>query len=244
MKRRLLDPYLFGPLGLDTTHPWWLTGGLPSIPGLYNQPAGEGGAAGGGNGGADGEPNTPATGAGGAGDSGSGNGGDDKPETVSKADFDRVKTHLAEADRKREEAEKRLKEIDDKDKSELEKVTERTQELEKALQERDSVLAELRLENAFLTVNGVRWHDSKAALLLAQREGYLDGVADDKGKVDQGKLKAALDKLAKEKAYLVNKDDGAGAPPPSGTPAGSGSRTTKNGPDDAALRERYRTLRR
>jgi hypothetical protein len=245
MKRRLLDPYLFGPLGLDTAHPWWQTGGLPDFPGLHTQPAGagEGGAAGGGTG-SDGEPNA-GTGAGGAGEGGT-------STSEESGDVLRMKEHLSAADRKRAEAEKerdelaqRLKAIEDKDKSELDKTTERVKELETAITQRDADIAELRLHNAFLTVNSVKWHDPKAALLLAQREGYLDDVVDEKGKVDEVKLKSKLEKLGKDKAYLVDKQDGAQPPAPSGTPTGSGGRGNNSGSaDDAAIKSRYRSLTR
>lgn len=245
MKRRLLDTYLASTLGLDTAHQWWLTGGLPAIPQLNTQPAGggeSGGAAGGGTGGSDGEPNS---------GTGSGGTGEGAPPAATD-ETARMKEHLSQADKKRAEAEKarddalaRLKEFEDKDKTELQRTTERVAELEKQVQQRDEDLASLRLENAFLTVNSVQWHDPKAALLLAQREGYLEDVVDDKGKVDEVKLKTKLEKLGKDKAYLVKKDDnGAPPPPPSGQPAGSGTKGNKTGSDDAAIVGRYRALRR
>jgi hypothetical protein len=247
MNRRLIDPFLLGLQGTETAYPWWLTGGLPAQAFPHTQPAGGGDIGGGGS--------TSGTGGDGAPESGTGGGTTDggtggQPDEAAE----RMREHLSQADKKRAEAEKerdalaqRLKEFEDKDKSELERATARVQELEKKAAEQDSELADLRLQNAFLTVNNVTWHDPAAALLLAQREGFLDGVVGQDGKVDQAKLKTKLEQLAKQKEYLVKKDAGTPPPPPppSGSGVGSGSRTPSNStPEEKALKERYRLLNR
>lgn len=128
-------------------------------------------------------------------------------ETLSREDFDRLRKQLSAADKRREDAEKRLKEIDDSKKDELTKTTERVAELEEVLKERDSELAEMRLQNAFLTADtGITWHDPTDALALAERQGYLTEVISEDGKVDAAKLKVKLQELAKAKPHLVKTD--------------------------------------
>lgn len=242
-RQLLAIPHL---LGLDAGHPWWMTGALPPQQFPHNAPTGgEGGgagAAGDGTGGSVGEPS------GGTGTGGAGEGG-----TTDDGDAAKMREHLSAADRKREAAEKardealaKLKEIEDKDKSELEKTTERVVQLEQEVAKRDSELAKLRLENAFLTVNDIQWHDNEDALRAAEMGGYLEDVVKD-GKVDQGKLKAKLKQLAEKKRHLVKATTGEAPPPgPSGAPLGSGQRPPNNNgePDEAALKARYRSLRR
>lgn len=196
----------------------------------------------------DGEPGT-GTGEGESGnESGQGNegAGTSGEATVSREEFERLKGHLSEADKKRSAAEAKLKEIEDAKKDDLTKAQERVAELEKANEESGKEIAQLRLDNAFLRANEVQWHDPKAALMVAEREGYLEGVIKD-GKVDEKALAGKLKELAKAKAYLVKTDSGQQqqTPPPSGGAVGSGGKGGKdNGTDEAALTKRYRVLGR
>lgn len=129
---------------------------------------------------------------------------DDGSGTVSRADFDKLRGQLSAADKSRAAAEKRLKEIDDKGKDELTKATERVTELEKAREADSKEIADLRLQNAFLTSDtGITWHDPADALALAERQGYLAEVVGEDGKVDQAKLNTKLKELAKAKPHLV-----------------------------------------
>lgn len=136
----------------------------------------------------------------------------DKPEvdgtgTVSRSDFEKLQNQLRAADKGRAALEQKLKEIDDAKKDELTKATERAEELEKALADRDTELANMRLQNAFLTANtGITWKDPEDALDLAERRGYLEGVVSEDGKVDSGKLASKLKELAKAKPHLVESD--------------------------------------
>lgn len=116
-----------------------------------------------------------------------------------------------EASRQLAEANKRLKELEDKDKSELEKA----QGDLKAHTEKVATLAttngKLALEVAFLKVANGRFRDPDDALALLDRskieidpaEGTASGV------------KEAVEKLAKNKPYLLKEDEGGG---PSGSP--------------------------
>lgn len=194
----------------------------------------------------DGEPgNGDGEGEGGEGQGGTDDeGGKDGDKPVSRADFERLERHLAEADRKRTAAEAKLKEIEDAKKDDLTKAQERLAELEKAAEAKDGEIAQLRLDNAFLRSNEVEWHDQKAAILVAEREGYLEGVIKD-GKVDEKALRGKLKELAKAKPYLVKKASSEQTPPPSGGAVGSGGKGGKNGStDEAKLKQRYRVLDR
>lgn len=163
-------------------------------------------------------------------DAGSGTSGGGS-DTVSREDFERLKNQLSAADKGKAALEKRLKEIDDAKKDELTKATERAEELERTVAARDKELADLRMQNAFLTADtGITWHDPADALALAERQGYLAEVVGEDGKVDGAKLRLKLQELAKAKPHLV-KDDGASSngtskkntdtPPASGGKVGS-----------------------
>lgn len=132
---------------------------------------------------------------------------DERP--VSREDLERLRRQLSAADKRREEAEQRLKKIDDAQKDELTKATERAQELESTLKERDTQLAELRLQNAFLTAEtGVTWHDPADALALAERKGYLADVVGQDGQVDANALASKLKEFAGKHAHMVKSDGG------------------------------------
>lgn len=172
----------------------------------------------------------------------------DGAEAVTRADFDKLRAQLSAADKARAAAEKRLKDLDDSKKDELTKATERVAELEKVNAAKDKDLADLRLQNAFLTADtGITWHDPADALALAERQGYLAEVVDEDGKVDQGKLTAKLKELAKAKPHLVKsgkedtgKDDGKGGSG-KGTSTGGkvGSKGTGGGKGDEPDLSRY-----
>lgn len=175
----------------------------------------------------------------GSGDSGSGDdsgdsdddsGSDGDDDADAKAELEKVKARLKAADQRASKAENLLKKQEDAKKDDLTKATERVTELEATVEEKDTTITSLRLENAFLTANKHSWHKPAAALALARSEGYLSEVVDDDGIVDNKKMSSALDKLAKENAYLV-KTGGSGS---SGESAGGRS---GNGKDDKAIKE-------
>lgn len=178
-------------------------------------------------------------------DSDSGDSGSEGQEKKSDDGDDalaKITARMKAADKRAADAEKRIKEFEDKDKSELEKATQRVTELEASLSEKDTALKNLQMQNAFLSSNEISWHDSDVALQHAD----LSGVVDEDGVVDKKALKAALKALADSKPYLVKKDDsgdGAGGSGPSGVPAGSGQRGgSKTKADEEALRKKYPAL--
>jgi predicted ribosome quality control (RQC) complex YloA/Tae2 family protein len=152
--------------------------------------------------------------------------GDSKDADERIADLEK---RMRAADQRASKAEKALKEREDAEKDELTRATDKAAELEKTVGERDATIRQLRLENSFLTANKHNWHDPDTALDLAERHGYLEDVVDEDGKVDKVRLGKALDRLAKEKAFLVKqdkKDDDPGGP--SGEPAGGRSDNVKD----------------
>lgn len=158
-------------------------------------------------------------------DTGDGDGKDGSKDQVSREDFDKLRKQLQASDKNKAALEKRMKELDDKDKSELVKATERVTELEDTITKQSKELGDLRLQNAFLSADtGVTWHDPGDALALAERKGYLSEVVGEDGKVDSDKLKTKLKEMAKASPHLVksggSSDSGSG---------GSNSVSTKTG---------------
>lgn len=165
------------------------------------------------------------------------------------AELEKMRKRMKAADKRAEETARQLRELQDKDKPELDKVR---SDLESITAERDGLLSEvreLRLQNAFLTANEHEWHDPDVALSLAASKKYLEDVVDEDGEVDKKALKKALERLAKEHTYLVNdksgkdKDDEPGGP--SGEPAGGRSDNVKDEKaKQAQLRRRFPSLNR
>ena len=177
-------------------------------------------------------------------DSAQQNGGNDTGnETVSRADFEKLQRQLSEADRKRQATETELQELKDKDLSEKDKAV---KDLQTVTEERDSLLGEvnnLRLANAFLGANTIIWNDSDVALEIASSKGYLADAVNDKGEVDGKELAKALEKLSKDKPYLVKSkdDDEDEEEEPKGKPSGApASGAGRNKGDDKARMDRLR----
>lgn len=130
---------------------------------------------------------------------------------------------------------------DDAKKDELTRATDRVTELETEVSGLQETVSQLRIGNAFLSVNDHNWHDPDTALDLAERGGYLEDVVDDDGKVSQKLLKKALDRLAGDKPFLVKKaekdDDDDRGPGSSGESGGGRSGNLK---DEKAKREQMR----
>lgn len=112
----------------------------------------------------------------------------------------------------------RLKAIEDKDKSELERAQGDLADVQKKFEASSAIIDELRIQNAFLTANKHTWQNPDAARKLAD---LADVKIDEDGKVTG--LDKALDKLAKEHPYLLKPTgpQGGAAGGSSGAPAGS-----------------------
>lgn len=174
-------------------------------------------------------------------DAGDDDSGTEAKDQVSREDFEKLKNQLRANDKAKSALEKRLKEVDDSKKDELTKATERVVELEKQAEGRDKELADLRLQNAFLSADtDITWHDPGDALALAERKGYLAEVVGEDGKVDSDKLKAKLKELAKASPHLVKSgssssdsgsSNGSSTVRTGGAVGGKGSKTKDQGPD-------------
>lgn len=185
------------------------------------------GSGGSGDGGQGGDGNSGEGGNGSEGGSNSGSSGDGSEgggkTTYSVEEYNALKERMQAADKAKAAAEAKVKEAEDAKKDDLTKAQDKVKEHETALAERDQTIASLRLENAFLSANTVTWHDPDEALASAQRNGYLEGVVKDNGDIDKGALKKALERLSKEKGFLVKSASGGEGEGGSGGSGGSGS---------------------
>lgn len=239
---------------------WWKTpiGYLPNGKAIYpvggaspddpsNDDKGSGGSGdGGGEGGSEGQGDKGDDGKGGTGDGAGGN----KSETVDKAEYDKVLERMKAADRNSAAALAKLKELEEKDLSEQEKVLKRVPELEQSLKDLQEENKGLKARVAFLGLDGFSWHDPDVA--LAQVD--LSEVTNEDGTINKKELKKAAEALAKEKAFLVKAasddkgdDKGKGGSGngqgSSGSGVGSGGRGAgNNGTDEAALKAKYPAL--
>lgn len=142
-----------------------------------------------------------------------------------------------------EEAQRKLREIEDAGKSELEIAKRDLAELQEKAKDYEPTLNALRVENAFLKLSGYNWHDPDDALDRILKDPDVSINSD--GTVEG--LEEAVKELAKKKPYLLKaKDDEeeeeprsrrpSGAPRgPSGAGVGSGPRSKRN-QDKAAQR--------
>lgn len=142
--------------------------------------------------------------------------------TVSADEFKRLQTQLQAADKKRDQAERELQAIRDKDLPEIERLKRDAEALVDTNARLTTKLKDQAVELAFLRDNKVRWKDSAAALKLLDRSAI---VIDDDGNVEGVKL--ASEKLAKQYPWMV--DDAAPAAGAGGAPAAPASAPPMNG---------------
>lgn len=236
------------PLGYrQDGSPFYLIGGAsPDDPtnGDGTGGSGDGGAAGGSGSGSEDQSG----GDGGSDAAGNNSGG----TTVSKEEFDRVIERMKAADRNAAAAAAKLKELEEKDLSEQEKIAKRLPELEAQVNELAAENKGLKAKVAFLGIDTHSWHDPDVALGQVD----LSEVIDADGNIDKKALKKSVEDLAKNKPFLVksandDKSGGSGSGAQgnqggtgsSGTPAGSGGKPGSNQSlDEAALRKKYPAL--
>jgi uncharacterized coiled-coil protein SlyX len=246
------DPYWTTPLGYTKKgRPFYPVAGADGTDGSNDETGGAGGTGTGSGSGSEGGNGGTGEGAGG---NNSGAGGKEA-ETVSKADFDQLMARMQAADRNKSEAEKRLKELEEKDMSEQEKVLKRVPELEQSVAELTEENKGLKAKVAFLGLDGFSWNDPDIALSQVDLGEVLkdDGVT-----IDKAKLKKAAEALAKDKPFLSkavqdgaggkggagNGSGGTGGQGSSGSAAGSGSggSGSSNAMSEEALRKKYPAL--
>jgi hypothetical protein len=124
-------------------------------------------------------------------------------DTVSRSEYEALQRRLQAADTNAAQVAAKLKEFEDKDKSELTKAQEQAAEALKNATAAQDELKSARIQNAFLSENTHTWHNPGAALKLLDLSDVTIG---DDGKVTG--LKAAIEKLAKDHPYLIKTDAG------------------------------------
>ncbi len=126
---------------------------------------------------------------------------------------DRLANKLRAAERERDELKTAKEEQERKELSDLENASKDVQKLTDSNALLSETVKRLTVENAFLRVDGVDWHDRADALRLID---LSEVEFDDKtGEVkDPAKITAAAKKLAKDKPHLVRSPTAA----PPGTP--------------------------
>lgn len=142
-------------------------------------------------------------------------------DVVPKSELEKTIERMKAADKRASELETKLKEIERKEKTELENAQSDLEETKTRLAAVQQDLSDLRLENAFLTQNKYTWHDPSDAMRLMDTEGVR---VDEDGKVIG--LADAVEKLAKAKPHLLKSDDDNGGKGNSSTEA---SGTPRNG---------------
>lgn len=173
--------------------------------------------------------------------------GSDGTSAISKDEHDKVVSRMNAADKAKGEAERRLnealnrlKEFEDKDKSEIEKAQADAAEAAKRAEAAETALQRERVNNAFLLHNKVTWHNPERALALLDLSDVT--IAEDGTVIGMDK---AIEALSKSDPYLIKTEDTpAGDLPPSGTPAGSGGRKPNASADREKMLAKYPALRR
>lgn len=163
--------------------------------------------------------------------------------TVSLTEYERLKERMQAADRAKSAAEQKVKEYEDKGKTETERLGGQVQTLTEENTSLKDRINSLLFENAFALNTKQKWHDPAVVLEIVKKR-------DDISISDDGTIKGmdkALEDLAKTKPFLVNgeaEESGKNDPPASGSPVGSGRKEKSGKFDDAALRKKYPALNR
>jgi hypothetical protein len=190
--------------------PYWLISGqrLLKIAGASETDSGDSGTGDGGTGG-EGEGDSGA----GAGDSG---GSKDKPvKTAAELEAERKSAEASETERKLREklrladqrasnAETKVRDLENKDKSAEERLTSENADLLTKSGRLETVNRQLAIQVAFLKQSHVQWVDPEDALAVAMRS-LKDVDVEDDGSVDAKTVKKVVDDLAKAKPHLVKK---------------------------------------
>lgn len=164
------------------------------------------------------------------------------------ADVEKALERMRAADRAKSAAEQRaaeletkIREYEDKDKTELEKAQRDAEEARAKAAAAEESLKRERINNAFLTSNTVQWHNPATALsLLDLSEVTISEDGTVKG------IEKAIEALSKSDPYLVKPEgETKGADlPPSGSNVGSGTKGDKGKADRDKLLDKYPALRR
>lgn len=153
-----------------------------------------------------------------------------------KAQVTELKKRMASADRARSVAEAKVKEYDDKDKSELDLAKQEAADAVSKAEATETALRQARIHNSFLASNEFTWHDPMTALALADLSAVEIGAD---GAVTG--LDASLKKLAKDKPFLLKTVEK--KPVPSGDDKDGRGGTGADKATEAVLRKKYRIPR-
>lgn len=161
-------------------------------------------------------------------------------KTYTQAEMDAIMARMQAADRNRTEAQDKLKKIEQAQMTELDRTKAQLTEAQNALVQAQQANQERALENAFLADNTYSWHNSEDALALLDRAGVE--VKED-GTVSG--MKAAIEKLSKERAYLIKPAEGTNnnglKSGPTGVPGTAKPQAGTN--DHGTMEKRFSALR-
>lgn len=163
------------------------------------------------------------------------------PATVSREDFDRIQNQLRAADQRRDAAEKEAQKLKDAQLSDADRQTKELNDTKAENAKLASQIKALQIENAFVTDNTHDWHDSRAALKLADLSGVeIDAEGTVKG------LKEALEAVAKSSPFLLKPKADATAEAekiaPTGVTGVAGGATGAGGTNKEALAKKFSAL--
>jgi len=146
---------------------------------------------------------------------------------------------LKAVEKKADELQKAKDEQDRKGRTELENLKADVEAKDKALAAKDDTIRRLTIENAFMSLDGIEWHNpAKALKLVDLSEVEFDP---DSGAVkDRKQLVKAAKKLADEEPYMVKSKTDVSKDTPSGKPTGKPPAGGKpKAASEEALRSKY-----
>lgn len=154
---------------------------------------------------------------------------------------------LKEAKRELDELRGKEEERARKEKPELDNLKSDVEKLTKRNNAQSETIRRLTIENTFLGIPDLEWHDPGDALRLVMDELSEVEVDQETGEIkDRKAVVAAAKDLAKRKGYMVkskkqeDSPGSAGGGRPTGTPPGNGKKPDL---DEAKLRQKYHILR-
>lgn len=180
----------------------------------------------------EGEGGKAGEGEGGTGGTGDGSGSTPPATTVTLEEYETIKRRMEAADTEKGKLAKQLRDIEDKDKSEVDKLKRDYEEAKAELEKARAEALAAKLSSEILKFPGFVWHDPEAVLRLVD----MEMISVDEAGAVKG-VKDALTKLAKDKPYLLkgkqgDKGDGKGGAGTNGAsghnPAGAGDTADKN----------------
>jgi hypothetical protein len=213
-----------------------------------------------GSGAGDGSGTTDDTGSAGQGDDGKDKTGDSgasgstgTKEVYSAEEVAEIRRRMEAADRTAAENARKLKEFEDKGKTELERAQSEAAEKDQVIVDLSKQLRDQAVQLAAMTgASHITWHDPADALAFIMKDPDVAALEIKDGQVNSAVVKSAADRVAKAKPYLVKTaedktDDGKGKgkdDQPSGSGM-NGDRKDGDGQADAdKMRAKYPALRR